>query len=159
LSELNDSYAERVHQARAHLEATKAAIARAEQELAANKVKARSRDRAVEVTIGPQGELAGLTFVDNKYLNMTGPQLAASVLEAAERGRQQVTQRVMDTFRPLLAANPDVPGSRDIGIDWDRLFDFGSAFEGGGRAGGGRPSSDGLRDEIHEDPDLPGGKP
>ncbi|MEU0804297.1 YbaB/EbfC family nucleoid-associated protein [Streptomyces sp. NPDC005970] len=157
MSELNDPYAERIHQARAHLEATRAAIARAEQDLADNKVTARSRDRAVEVTIGPQGELTGLTFVDNKYLNMTGPQLAASVLEATQRGRQQVAQRVMDTFRPLMAANPDVPGSRDIDVDWDRLF--GSAFEGSRRAGGGRSSSDRLRDEIHEDPDVPGGKP
>ncbi|MEU5641332.1 YbaB/EbfC family nucleoid-associated protein [Streptomyces milbemycinicus] len=157
MSELNDPYAERIHQARAHLEATRAAIARAEQDLTDHNVTARSRDRAVEVTIGPQGELAGLTFLDNKYLNMTGPQLAASVLEAAQRGRQQVAQRVMDTFRPLMAANPDVPGSRDIDIDWDRLF--GSAFEGGRRVGGGRPSNDRLRDEIHEDPDVPGGRP
>ncbi|NUS83057.1 MAG: YbaB/EbfC family nucleoid-associated protein [Streptomyces sp.] len=157
MSELNDTYAERIRQARAHLETTRAAIARAEQDLAASKVKTRSRDRAVEVTIGPQGELAGLTFLDNKHQSMTGPQLASSVLEAAQRGRQEVAQRVMDTFRPLMAANPDVPGSRDIEVDWDRLF--GSAFEGGRRAGGGRSSKDRLRDEIHEDPDDSGGRP
>ncbi|MGO4752308.1 YbaB/EbfC family DNA-binding protein, partial [Streptomyces sp. 2MCAF27] len=61
---MNEPYAERIHQARAHLEATRAAIARAEQDLEGTNVTARSRDRAVEVTIGPQGELSGLTFLD-----------------------------------------------------------------------------------------------
>ncbi|MEK8171873.1 YbaB/EbfC family nucleoid-associated protein [Streptomyces sp. M19] len=150
-----ESIEERVHQARARLEATRAAIARVEQDLSNSTATGRSKDRAVEATVGPQGELTGLKFPDNKYLNMTGPQLAASVVEAAQLARQQVAQRVMDTFRPLTEADPNVPGSRGIDVDWDRLF--GSAFETGNRAGGGRPSRDRLRDEIDEDPDEIGG--
>ncbi|MGP3985818.1 YbaB/EbfC family nucleoid-associated protein [Streptomyces sp. 3N207] len=150
MTEPTESMEERVAQARAHLEATRAAVARAEEDLRDTSETVRSGDRAVEVTIGPQGELAGLKFLDGKHANMTGPQLASSVLEAAERGRRQIAQRVRDTFEPLLQQNPSVPGSQGVDVDWDRIF--GSALEGGGRAGG-RSARNRLHDEIHEDAD------
>lgn len=147
---------QRIAKARKQLEATKAAVARAEQSLRDTTETVRSRDRAVEATVGPQGELTGLKFLDNKHLSMTGPQLAASVMEAAQEGRRKVAQRVMDTFEPLTRPNPDLPGGRGIQVDWDRIF--GSALNGGKRRNG-RPADAGLRDEIHEDTDdVPGGR-
>ncbi|WP_328583216.1 YbaB/EbfC family nucleoid-associated protein [Streptomyces sp. NBC_00370] len=153
---MTESMAERMAKARAHLEATQAAIARAEQDLRSTSETVRSRDRVVEVTVGAQGELTGLTFPDNKFAAMTGPQLAASVLEACDEGRRRIAERVMATFAPLTGGNPHVPGSRGVDIDWEGIF--GSALSGGPQAGG-RPS-DRLRDEIHEDDTdtAPGGR-
>ncbi|OON81115.1 YbaB/EbfC family nucleoid-associated protein [Streptomyces tsukubensis] len=153
---MTEPMAERMAKARAHLEETQAAIARAEQDLRNTSERVRSRDRAVEVTVGPQGELTGLTFPDNKFASMTGPQLAASVLEASDEGRRRVAERVMETFAPLTGPNPYVPESRGVEMDWEKIF--GSALSGG-RQGGGR-SSDRLRDEIDEDDidSAPGGR-
>ncbi|WP_253914889.1 YbaB/EbfC family nucleoid-associated protein [Streptomyces mayonensis] len=144
---------DRMAKARAHLEETQAAIARVEQDLMATSETVRSRDRVVEVTVGPQGELTGLAFPDNKFAGMAGPQLAASVLEAAAEGRRRIAERVMDAFEPLTQPNPHVPGRPGVEIDWERIF--GSALSGGQRAGG--RNSNRLRDEIHEDDTDPAG--
>ncbi|MFE3885908.1 YbaB/EbfC family nucleoid-associated protein [Streptomyces lydicus] len=154
---MTESMQERMAQARAHLEKTRAAIARAEQDLRNTSETVRSRDRAVEVTVGPQGELAGLTFPDNKFAGMAGPQLAASVMEAFGEGRRRIAERVMETFAPLTGPNPHVPEGRGADVDWERIF--GSALSGGRRTGGGR-TRDRLRDEIHEDDTdvAPGGR-
>ncbi|GGZ00874.1 YbaB/EbfC family nucleoid-associated protein [Streptomyces poonensis] len=147
----------RIAQARAELHAVQEAVTRTESELRAASVTVRSRDRAVEVTVGPQGEMTQLRFLDNKYRNMTATQLAASVLEAAGQGRAEMAQRVMAAFEPLTRPSGAVPEFRGIDVDWERLF--GSALNGGG--GGGvpgtaRPGSHRLRDEIDEDPDEGG---
>jgi len=136
--------------AMAELAAVQEAVARAESELSQATATVRSRDRTVEVTVGPQGELTGLKFLDGKYRGMPGPQLAASVLEAVQEGRAQMARKVMDTFGPLTRRQGG--GSTGIGgidIDWDRMF--GSALDPGD--GRGRSAQSRLRDEIHEDPD------
>ncbi|MFC4508176.1 MULTISPECIES: YbaB/EbfC family nucleoid-associated protein [Streptomyces] len=139
---------QRIAEAMAHLEATQAAVAKAEAGLRSATATARSRDRAVEATVGPQGQLTGMKFLDNKYQSMSATQLAASVVEAAQQARTQVTQQVMDTFGPLMAANPAIPGARAPEIDWGGIF---GADALGGRGGAGRSAGDRLRDEIHED--------
>ncbi|NBM15784.1 YbaB/EbfC family nucleoid-associated protein [Streptomyces sp. GC420] len=139
----------RIARARAELAAVQAAVARAESELRQASVTVRSRDRSVEVTVGPQGELTQLRFLDNKYRTMTATQLAASVLEAAGQGRAEMAHRVMETFEPLTRPSGNVPEFRGIDVDWDRLF--GTALGGGHGPGGPRPARDRLRDEIHED--------
>src|SRR6476659_10242268 len=106
----------------AELTAVQGAVARAESELSQATATVRSRDRTVEVTVGPQGELTGLKFLDGKYRSMPGPQLAASVLEAVQEGRAQMARKVMDTFGPLTRRQGG--GSTGIGgidIDWDRM--------------------------------------
>ncbi|MEK8145855.1 YbaB/EbfC family nucleoid-associated protein [Streptomyces sp. M10(2022)] len=134
----------------AELEAVQKAVAQAETELGQASTTVRSRDRAVEVTIGPQGELAALKFMDNKHQSMTGPQLASAILEAARTGRAQMARRVMDTFAPL-AQQPSgsATGISGIDIDWERIF--GSALDGESGSGKSRPAGNRLRDEIHED--------
>jgi hypothetical protein len=37
--------------------------------------------------VGPQGELTGIEFLENKYRDMSPQELAASVLEAASAAR------------------------------------------------------------------------
>ncbi|MGW0949951.1 YbaB/EbfC family nucleoid-associated protein [Streptomyces sp. NPDC002623] len=140
---------QQIAEAMAHLEATQAAVAKAEAGLRDATATARSRDRAVEATVGAQGQLTGLKFLDNKYQGMTATQLSASVLEAAQQARTKVTRQVMDTFGPLMGANPAIPGGRPIEVDWAGIF--GADAVGGNGRGGGRSAGDRLRDEIHED--------
>ena len=147
-------------EAMAELTAVQEAVARAESELSRATATVRSRDRVVEITVGPQGELTGLRFLDGKYRSMPGPQLASSILEAVQEGRAQMARKVMDTFAPLterqgagagVSGVSGASGASGIDIDWERMF--GSALDPEGGSGYGRPSRDRLRDEIHEDPD------
>ncbi|QLH26634.1 YbaB/EbfC family nucleoid-associated protein [Streptomyces sp. Rer75] len=141
---------ERIAQAMAELQATQAAVARAEADLRQASTTVRSNDRVVEATVGGQGELTGLKFLDNKHQNMTGPQLASSIMEAVQQGRAQMARRVMDTFEPFTRPGPEGSMYRGVDLDWNRVF--GSALDGG-QAGSGRASKNRLRDEIHEDTD------
>ncbi|MEU1800362.1 YbaB/EbfC family nucleoid-associated protein [Streptomyces sp. NPDC019937] len=139
---------ERIAQAMAELQATQAAVARAEADLRQASATVRSSDRVVEATVGAQGELTGLKFLDNKHQNMTGPQLASSILEAVQQGRAQMARRVMDTFEPFTQPGPEGSARRGIDLDWNRIF--GSALDGDqGRSR--RSSRARLRDEIDED--------
>ncbi|MDH6624501.1 DNA-binding protein YbaB [Streptomyces sp. LBL] len=154
---MSEPMEQKISQAMADLAAMQDAVAQAESELSQATATARSRDRAVEVTVGPQGELTGLKFPDGKHQSMTGPQLAASILEAAQDGRAQMARKVMETFAPLTQGSGGVEGL-GVDIDWERMF--GSALGGGSGSGMGRSAGDRLRDEIHEDTDdtLPRGR-
>lgn len=149
---------QKLSQAMAELEAVQNAVADAESELSRASATVRSRDRVVEATVGPQGELTGLKFLDGKHQTMTGPQLASSIMEAADEGRAQMARKVMDTFAPLTQRSGGATGIGGVDIDWERAF--GSALDGGSGSRTGRSARDRLRDEIHEDADdtLPGGR-
>ncbi|MEU6227595.1 YbaB/EbfC family nucleoid-associated protein [Streptomyces sp. NPDC047042] len=155
---MSESMERKLAAAMAELTAVQEAVARAESELSQASATVRSRDRAVEVTVGPQGELTGLRFLDGKYRSMPGPQLATSILEAVQEGRAQMARKVMDTFAPLTERQGAGTGISGIDVDWERMF--GSALDPEGGSGYGRPSRDRLRDEIHEDTDdtLPRGR-
>jgi multidrug efflux pump subunit AcrA (membrane-fusion protein) len=156
---MTESMDERIAQARAQLEETRAAVARARAELGSASTTARSKDRSVEVTVGPQGELTRLKFLDGKYQTMEAAQLAASVLEAANKGRAAMARRVIDTFSAVSPPDENAANIPNYNPDWEQIF--GSALSAGrrGRNGGtarpsrrgGRPSGAGLRDEIVED--------
>ena len=142
---------ERIAQAMAELQATQAAVARAEADLRQASATVRSSDRVVEATVDAQGELKALKFLDNKHQNLTGPQLASTVMEAVRQGRAQMARRVMDTFEPFTRPGPEGSIRRGVDLDWNRVF--GSALSGGDRAGSSRSSRNRLRDEIDEDTD------
>lgn len=154
--ETNDSLEAQVAAARERLESTRAAVARARADLADASTTARSKDRSVEVTIGPQGELKRVKFLDEKYRTMDAAQLAASVLEAANKGRAAMARRVIDTFSGI-----DLPsvGTGEFTYRPPDLTEiFASALAGDKRRGqkatprrprGGRPAT--LHDEIVED--------
>ncbi|MDJ1134913.1 YbaB/EbfC family nucleoid-associated protein [Streptomyces iconiensis] len=146
---MSEPLQERIAQAAAELEAARAAVERAQTDLSQASATVRSKDRVVEATVEAQGGLTGLKFLDNKHQNMTGPQLAASVMEAVQQGRAQMAHRVMDTFAPFTQPGPEGSVRRGLDLDWNRIF--GSALSGGGQPGSGRAGRDRLRDEIHED--------
>ncbi|MFE5536889.1 YbaB/EbfC family nucleoid-associated protein [Streptomyces sp. NPDC056492] len=151
------SIEERVAQARAALEETRAAVARAEDSLRGGSAKVRSPDRSVEVVVGPQGELTQITFLDNKYRSMGAAQLSAAVLEAVQSARGRMAQRVMDAFGPLAESIGELPGTGSSGFDWEDVFGrlAATAKTGGAASAGPTGANSKLRDEIHEDPDGP----
>ena len=151
---MTESMQERLAAAMAELKRTQVAVAQAEESLRAAATKVRSRDRSVEVTVGPQGELTHIRFLDGKYRNMGSAQLSAAVLDAVQEGRAQMARLVLDAFQPLSERSGGLPEVTGSEIDWERVFGplQATAAEGTpGRTGGGR-----LRDEIHEDADESG---
>ncbi|MCO5971948.1 YbaB/EbfC family nucleoid-associated protein [Actinoallomurus soli] len=153
--ETEESMEQRIAEARARLESTRAAVARARADLSSSSSTARSKDRSVEVTVGPQGELQRVKFLDEKFRTMEAAQLAASIVEAANKGRATMARRVIDTFSALTPSEPDIDGLPGFKIDFEEIF--GSALAAGRRGRGtgasgrgARPSAK-LRDEIVED--------
>ncbi|MEU6353678.1 YbaB/EbfC family nucleoid-associated protein [Streptomyces sp. NPDC047072] len=146
------AYEQRLAEAMAELDATRAAVARTEAELAGASVTSRSKDRSVEVTVGPQGELTGLRFLEDRYRTMAAGQLAASVLEAAVEARGLMARQVMDAFEPFTRPSAGVPELTGVDVDWARIFGSGVLEDGPSRDSGRRRRDD-IGDEITEDPE------
>jgi DNA-binding protein YbaB len=146
----SESIEQRLAKAVAELEATEAAVARAEGELAHAEATVRSSDRAVEATVSAQGDLTALSFLDDKYRTMPAGQLAASVLEAVQEARARMARKVMATFEPFTKASTEAPELSGFDVDWNKIFGPGvlDGPKAGRRRGGAR-----LRDEISEDPE------
>lgn len=145
-------YEQRLAEAIAELESTRAAVARAEAELAEAAVTVRSKDRSSEVTVGPQGELTGLRFLEDRYRTMAAGQLAASVLEAVAEARGLMARQVMDAFEPFTRPSTGVPELTGVDVDWARIFGPSVLEDGLGRDAGRRRTDD-IGDEITEDPE------
>lgn len=143
------SVEQRLADAMAELESVQAAVAQAESRLRRATFAARSKDRAVEATVGHQGELTALRFLDGKYRIMAAGELAASVLEAAEKARTQMSRHVMETFRPFTEPSSSVTELTGVDVDWADIF--GPAVLGGPSHAPARRTSDRLRDEINDD--------
>ncbi|MFJ2478093.1 YbaB/EbfC family nucleoid-associated protein [Streptomyces sp. NPDC087659] len=144
-----DMWEQRIAEAMADLEATQASVAKAEEELKHTFVTVRSEDRAVEVTVGAQGELTGLQFLDGKYRNMDAAELAASVLESASEARLQISRKVVQAFKPFTEPRMSVPGMKGLDIDWEKIFGPGVLDDPDGVTR--RPGGHHLQDEINEE--------
>ncbi|MEV7480278.1 YbaB/EbfC family nucleoid-associated protein [Streptomyces halstedii] len=119
---MTDSLEKRIDQAVAELKATEEAVARTERELRDASIGAVSSDRAVRVTVGAQGELSDLEFLDGKYRAMAPQELAASVLEATQEARTRMGRHVMRAMAPFAESHPGVPELRGLEVDWEKLF-------------------------------------
>lgn len=145
-----DPLEQRLGRAIEELEQLQGAVARAEKRMHAFSAVVVSRDGSVQVSVGPRGELTDLKFLDGKYREMSAPQLAAAVLDAAEEGRRQATQEVMRLFKPLTEASStvaDLPGTE---FDWKSLLG-GQEASPAGRQSTWQVANARLRDEISED--------
>ncbi|MGW5652644.1 YbaB/EbfC family nucleoid-associated protein [Streptomyces humi] len=127
---MSSSLQEQQQQALDEFRKQRQALVDARKEIRAISVTARSRDGVVEVTVGHDGAPSGLRFPNNKFKEMTGQALAASVLEAMTASRAQMTSRAMAVIQ---AAGGTAPTGLDGGVldrvDLDRLLDGGSLEE------------------------------
>ncbi|MEU1518964.1 YbaB/EbfC family nucleoid-associated protein [Streptomyces sp. NPDC005811] len=141
---------ERLAQAMEALESTRAAVAAADERLRAASVTVLSKDRSVEVTVGPQGEVTALKFSDGKYRAMAPAQLSAVILQTLGEARSRMARQVLDTYRPISESVPQLTGVPGVEIDWDGLY---GSMVAEGESGSGKASGRRLRDEIVEDQD------
>lgn len=90
-------------------------LSRAQEQMRALSVTARSRDGVVEVTVGANGQAAWIHFVDKRFRGMAALQLRDSVLEALTTARTEVAARAtaVMTAASLLPALPAQPTPRN----------------------------------------------
>ncbi|MFC9287690.1 YbaB/EbfC family nucleoid-associated protein [Streptomyces sp. NPDC057052] len=112
----------RLEKAMAELQAAQEAVARTERELRQASFAVLSSDRAVRATVGPQGELTAIEFLENKYRDMSPQELAASVLEAASAARLKMNRHVMKAMAPFTEPSAEVPELKGFELDWERIF-------------------------------------
>ncbi|MER6524751.1 YbaB/EbfC family nucleoid-associated protein [Streptomyces sp. NPDC001508] len=144
----------RLAQANAELESVQAAVTEAERRMGAFSSTVVSKDGSVEVTVGAQGELTGLRFLDGKYRSMPPAQLADAVLDTVQEARSHFARAVRDLFEPLTRPSATLPELPGMEIDWDRLV--GPAADALPGEPEQRTANDRLRDEIDEDDDAVG---
>ncbi len=135
----------------AELRSAQEAVERTERELRQASFAVLSSDRAVRATVGPQGELTGVEFLEGKYRSMSPQELAASVLEAASAARLKMNRHVMKAMAPFTEPSSEVPELKGFELDWERIFGPGvleKDDEGTARTDGAVP---GWRDALGED--------
>ncbi|QNE78963.1 YbaB/EbfC family DNA-binding protein [Streptomyces finlayi] len=141
----------RLEKAMAELEAAQEAVARTERELRAASFTALSSDRAVRATAGPQGELTGIDFLENKYRDMSPQELAASVLEAASAARLKMNRHVMKALAPFTEPSSNVPELKGFEMDWERIFGPDVLREDDGDTGSGTQTAPAWRDALGDE--------
>ncbi|MFD9053159.1 YbaB/EbfC family nucleoid-associated protein [Streptomyces zaomyceticus] len=141
---MEESWEEQMARMQAELDATKAAVEQIESDLTKSQETVRSSDRTVEVTVGPQGNLVGLTFLENKYRTMSAAALSATILETTEKARGNMTRKVMEAFQPVMGNLP-----KESAAHLENLWGKITGADGAQRPGGQRPSR-ALHDELHE---------
>nr|WP_203603123.1 YbaB/EbfC family nucleoid-associated protein [Streptomyces coelicoflavus] len=135
----------------AELRSAQKAVERTERELRQASFAVLSSDRAVRVTVGAQGALTGIDFLEHKYRDMSPQELAASVLEAANAAQQKMNRHVMKAMAPFTEPSSEVPELKGFELDWERIFGPGvleKDDEDTARADGPAP---GWRDALDED--------
>jgi DNA-binding protein YbaB len=153
MAEQSDDPFQRVLQ---ELQETVSELEDADRRLSVASYTGRSKDRCVEVTVGPQGEVTQVKFLADKYRSLSGDELGASVLEASQRARAHMAQAMLDTFKPLTSRTESMRRARsnNVGINWDRIlgkFEEDVAVADTTRTRKKKPT---LRDEIVEDPET-----
>ncbi|MFF8035679.1 MULTISPECIES: YbaB/EbfC family nucleoid-associated protein [unclassified Streptomyces] len=141
----------RLEKAMAELQAAQEAVARTERELRQSSFAVVSSDRAVRATVGPQGELSGIEFLENKYRDMSPQELAASVLEAAAAARLKMNRHVMKAMAPFTEPSADVPELKGFELDWERIFGPGVLDEDDEDTARGGEAAPAWRDALGED--------
>ncbi|WP_318219072.1 YbaB/EbfC family nucleoid-associated protein [Streptomyces sp. SCL15-6] len=120
---MDESLRQQLEQAMSEFTKQRESLDQARQELTELSVTMRSKDRAVEVTVGPQGEPTALRFLNNKHQAMSGQALATSVLEAMAAARQEIADQVAARFEAVSGAGLGVAGTNLENLNLDRLLE------------------------------------
>ncbi|MFE4824143.1 hypothetical protein ACFRFU_48945 [Streptomyces sp. NPDC056704] len=94
-------------------------LAKARQELTELSVTMRSKDRAVDMTVGPQGEPTTWRFLNSGHRAMSGQAPAVGVPEARATARHVVTLRETTRFEELTGTGLGLTrsGLKDLQLD------------------------------------------
>ncbi|KFG72835.1 YbaB/EbfC family nucleoid-associated protein [Streptomyces mutabilis] len=141
----------RLETAMVELRTAQEALARTERELRQASFAVLSSDRAVRATVGPQGELAGIEFLDHKYRDMSPQALAASILEAANEARLKMNRHVMKAMAPFTEPSSGVPELKGFELEWERIFGPEVLREDDEDAAGDSQPAPAWRDALGED--------
>ncbi|MER6062336.1 YbaB/EbfC family nucleoid-associated protein [Streptomyces sp. NPDC001792] len=95
------------------------AATRAEQQMRALSVTAASRDGVVEATVSVDGWTSAVRFLGNRFKEMSGPELADSVMAALTTARAEAATRVATI---LLSAEAQIPGRAAPFSDGDQVL-------------------------------------
>ncbi|KOT97165.1 hypothetical protein ADL07_14630 [Streptomyces sp. NRRL F-4707] len=135
----------------AELRSAQEAVERTERELRQASFAVLSSDRAVRVTVGAQGTLTGIDFLEHKYRDMSPQELAASVLEAANAAQQKMNRHVMKAMAPFTEPSSEVPELKGFELDWERIFGPGVLEKDDEDTARGDGRAPGWRDALDED--------
>ncbi|MFM9498992.1 YbaB/EbfC family nucleoid-associated protein [Streptomyces galilaeus] len=120
---MDESLRQQLEQAMSEFTRQRESLVKAKQELSELSVTMRSKDRAVEVTVGPQGEPTALRFLNSKHQTMSGQALATSVLEVMAAARQEIAAQVEARFEAFSGVGLGLAGSGLEELDLDRLLE------------------------------------
>ncbi|MFE4758560.1 YbaB/EbfC family nucleoid-associated protein [Streptomyces sp. NPDC056704] len=120
---MDESLRQQLEQAMSEFTRQQESLVKAKQELSELSVTMRSKDRAVEVTVGPQGEPTALRFLNSRHQAMSGQALATSVLEVMAAARQEIADQVAARFEAFSGAGLGVAGSNLEDLNLDRLLE------------------------------------
>ncbi|MFF6971802.1 MULTISPECIES: YbaB/EbfC family nucleoid-associated protein [Streptomyces] len=151
---------EQLAEALAEFEETRQQLNRAAAEAAQISVTVTSKDRSVEATVGPQGELKNLRFPTSRYRNMAPAELANALMATIAQARTDAASQLLDLYRPF-GPVPGLSAEAEGGfapMSWDELL--APLREEGIDVPATSPRSTGaLFDELIDDETDDGGAP
>jgi hypothetical protein len=115
---------EHLAEALAEFEETRTKLSEAGAAAARISATVMAKDRSVEATVGPQGELTQLRFPTSLYRTMPPAQLASVLMTTIGAARAQAAEQLAAIYRPF----GPIPGLSPTGeggfqeLDWDELF-------------------------------------
>ncbi|MFF9347595.1 YbaB/EbfC family nucleoid-associated protein [Streptomyces sp. NPDC014734] len=115
---------ERLAEALAEFEETRAKLGEAAAEAARISATVMARDRSVEATVGAQGELTKLRFPTARYRTMAPAQLADVLMTTIGAARAQAATQLAELYRPfgpIPGMDQDAAGGF-AELDWNELF-------------------------------------
>ncbi|MFF9488140.1 YbaB/EbfC family nucleoid-associated protein [Streptomyces sp. NPDC014676] len=138
---MEDSVEQELQEALSEFARHRDALMRAQQDVAALSVTVRSKDRAVEVTVGAGGELNALRFLNDKHKEMSGQKLAAAVMETITAARTEVVARATEHLDSVAGVGSGLAMSGLEDLDLDAMLkSLGVEMptDGANRGGGSR---------------------
>ncbi|MGV9315433.1 YbaB/EbfC family nucleoid-associated protein [Streptomyces sp. NPDC003691] len=115
---------EQLAEALAEFEETRTQLERAAAEAGRISVTVTSKDRAVEATVGAQGELKNLRFPTSRYRNMAPAELAGALMATIAQARTEAASQLLDLYRPF-GPVPGLSAGAEGGfapMAWDELL-------------------------------------
>ncbi|MEU6922552.1 MULTISPECIES: YbaB/EbfC family nucleoid-associated protein [unclassified Streptomyces] len=117
-STLQEQFGEMQQQVREHT----AKLASVQRELAARTSTVRSKDRAISVTVGIQGEVREIKFHNEDYRRMDPARLGKTLTELIGRAQAEGSEAAREAFEPLRGKGAEMRHSMLAGSPMEELL-------------------------------------